>query len=324
MGWVGYCVLNKVLSLLENNKDMGFQVPSIQGQVAAQIRFALTGTVTMTGVGQTLNATFAAQPNLAWGIGSRVRVVSVGDPGGWYMEGIVTVVTPGNVGFAMVVDVSVGSGSKSDVVVGLTGESGYGLNSVVVALSTTSNSIGTGIKTFTYSAISNLGWAIGTMLMAYNSVGNYMVGTVSTVSSTQVAINIDYIVGSGTYASWNISLSGDRGDVGPVYSTSLVAAPANAATLTLARANETFITTSLTNSNSFVIGLATPLSGSLNEYIVSFKTGASAPALTQPVGIKWRGGAPTIAATENWTIVYQNIEVSSGVYEIWASAIKAV
>jgi hypothetical protein len=38
-----------------------------------------------------------------------------------------------------------------------------------------------------------------------------MEGVISTVSSTSVTILVDYIVGSGSYSSWNIAIAGDVG-----------------------------------------------------------------------------------------------------------------
>lgn len=80
--------------------------------------------------------------------------------------------------------------------------------------STTSNSIAIGSKTFDYATTPNIGWIVGSRLRAYNSAGNYMSGVVTDVSGTSVTILIDYIVGSGTYTSWNIGVAGDVGPVG--------------------------------------------------------------------------------------------------------------
>lgn len=304
---------------------MGFQVPgTIPGQVAAVMSITPSSGSSISAITGVVNFSFPSITTLGWGVGSAVRITSNVEPLTWYMDGIVTGLTSTTI--AIQVSFATGAGTKQseNLTIRLSGVNGVGLPSIVTASSSTSVAIGTGTKTFNYSAIINLGWIVGTRLIMYNSVGNYMVGLINTVTSTQVTVNVDRIVGSGTYASWTISISGDVGPVGPVYTSSLVAAPANAATLTLARSNETFITTSLTNSNSFIIGLSTPASGELNEYIVSFKTGASAPVLTHPGSIKWRVAAPSLGATENWTICYQNIEVSVGVYEVWASAVKAV
>jgi hypothetical protein len=88
-----------------------------------------------------------------------------------------------------------------------------GLNADMTRTSTTSNSIGNGNKTFSYTSSSNLGWLSGTRLRASHSSSQYVEGVVSSVSATSVTIAVDNHVGSGTYTSWNIGISGDKGDV---------------------------------------------------------------------------------------------------------------
>lgn len=73
---------------------------------------------------------------------------------------------------------------------------------------TTSSSsvlIGTGAKTFTVPA--GLGFAVGMTLRIANSSTNYMTGDVTSYSSTTLVVNVTAVVGSGTLASWKISLS---------------------------------------------------------------------------------------------------------------------
>ena len=78
-------------------------------------------------------------------------------------------------------------------------------------VSTMSNSIGTGSKTFTYSSSSsntNLErLVVGTRLRAVYDENNYMEGVVTAVSSTSVTITSDNAVGSGTYALWFIRIN---------------------------------------------------------------------------------------------------------------------
>ena len=86
-------------------------------------------------------------------------------------------------------------------------------NSDFYLVSTMSNSIGTGSKTFTYAfytARTNLErLVVGTRLRAvypYDE-NNYMEGVVTAVSSTSVTITSDNAVGSGTYALWVIRIN---------------------------------------------------------------------------------------------------------------------
>ena len=85
----------------------------------------------------------------------------------------------------------------------------------VTRSSTTSRTLGTGSRSLTYSATSpNIGWAIGTRLRFYHNSTNYMEGPITAVDGTSVTIDADLVVGLGTYASWTISIAGDRGAAG--------------------------------------------------------------------------------------------------------------
>lgn len=75
------------------------------------------------------------------------------------------------------------------------------------ATSSTSNSIGTGAKTFTVPT--GLGYQIGMTLRIANSATAYMTGDVSSYDSStgSLVMNITSVNGSGTYASWTFSLA---------------------------------------------------------------------------------------------------------------------
>jgi hypothetical protein len=105
-------------------------------------------------------------------------------------------------------DFTVTDGSNGD-----DGDDGTnGLNADMTRTSTTSISIASGVsRTLNYTTSANLGWLVGTRLRFANSGTNYMEGVVTSVSSTSVTILVDNAVGSGTYASWNISIAGDMG-----------------------------------------------------------------------------------------------------------------
>jgi hypothetical protein len=89
-----------------------------------------------------------------------------------------------------------------------------GLDAIVTRSSNTSNSVSTGSKTFSYTNTSNLGWVVGSRLRAANSSTNWVEGVVTAVSSTSVTVNVDLTNGSGTFTSWNIALTGERGETG--------------------------------------------------------------------------------------------------------------
>jgi hypothetical protein len=119
------------------------------------------------------------------------------------------------------------SGGSWSVIMNIMGPAGApganGLNADMTRSSVTSNSIATGSKSFNYTAASlNLGWAVGTRLRAYNSVGNYMEGTVSTVSSTAVTITVDVAIGSGTFTAWDLFIAGDSANYTATKSVKIV------------------------------------------------------------------------------------------------------
>jgi hypothetical protein len=72
--------------------------------------------------------------------------------------------------------------------------------------SATSNSIGTGSKTFTVTA--GKSWVVGMWLLVADTAapsGNYMIGAVTSYSSTTLTINVSSAAGSGTKTAWTIS-----------------------------------------------------------------------------------------------------------------------
>lgn len=73
---------------------------------------------------------------------------------------------------------------------------------------TTSSSsvlIGTGAKTFTVPA--GLGFVVGMTLRIANTSTKYMTGDVTSYSGTTLVVNVTAVTGSGTLASWAISLA---------------------------------------------------------------------------------------------------------------------
>lgn len=79
--------------------------------------------------------------------------------------------------------------------------------------STTSNIIGTGLKTFTVNA--GLSINPGDAALAYNGTA-FMQGTVSTYSGVTLVINVTNTNGSGTFSVWTI-FNGSSLPVGPGY-----------------------------------------------------------------------------------------------------------
>lgn len=71
--------------------------------------------------------------------------------------------------------------------------------------STTSNTIGTGGKTFTVEA--GKGYKVNMTLRASATSGNFMDGVVTSYSGTSLTINFTTFTGSGTFSDWNIFLT---------------------------------------------------------------------------------------------------------------------
>lgn len=167
------------------------------------------------------NKVFATQSGLAYVVGSRARAADASDTAN-FVEGRVTAYSAGSMTIA--VDTPGGTGTIASWNISLAGERGAtGATSTVPGpagptYSTTSSSslaVATGSKAFTVAA--GLPYAIGQRLRAA-SAGTptaFMSGLVAAYASTTLTINVDLIGEAGTFADWNIALSGEKGDVGP-------------------------------------------------------------------------------------------------------------
>ena len=84
----------------------------------------------------------------------------------------------------------------------------------LVGTSVSSVAIGTGSKTFTTQAGKQ--WVIGDFVIIANTAdpANYMWGQVTNYTTTSLVVNVLAVGGSGTLASWNISISGIQGATG--------------------------------------------------------------------------------------------------------------
>lgn len=121
----------------------------------------------------------------------------------------------------------------------------------ITSTSTSSLTVGTGSKTFVTQAGKQ--YAAGQFLTAVSSASpsNYMFGQVTSYSGTSLILNSLSFGGSGTFASWNISLSGIKGDQGAAGSLSGTATGsieelkganiASAATLDLSNTDGNFV-----------------------------------------------------------------------------------
>lgn len=84
--------------------------------------------------------------------------------------------------------------------------------------STSTVTVGIGSKTLTTQ--SGIAWSNGQRLRITNSDASLtLVGVVSSYSGTTLQIDVDQTLGTGTAASWNIVITGERGIQGPIGTT---------------------------------------------------------------------------------------------------------
>lgn len=156
--------------------------------------------------------------------------------------------------------------------------------------STTSLLIGTGAKVFTTQA-SKL-WVNGQYLQIASNASalNFMHGTVTSYSGTTLTMNITDVGGSGTFADWNISISGTQGTAGPAGSgtvTTVSVATANGFAGTVANPTTTPAITLTTSVTGILSGNGTSVSAAST-------TGSGAVVLaTSPVLVTPALGTPT-------------------------------
>lgn len=280
--------------------------------------------------------TYASQSNLGIALGTRVRAASAANVAN-YLEGQVTSVSATSM--TVNVDTIGGSGGPyTDWTIGIIGSIGNtgatgaagtngtnGVNAQMSTVSTTSIAIGIGSKTLNYSSAPNLGWGTGQRLRFFNSTGNYMEGIITSVSSTSVTITSDLALGSGTFASWTITVTGNAGTL-VTDIRSGVALTANGTLTINSSANGTFtdhaiylnnITGGTTENDLIDITNATA-----EEYYL-FRVTRDATAGTKTINFagsgrtynrSWLTGAQAIGVSETW--VFMVHAISSTVFDV--------
>lgn len=93
---------------------------------------------------------------------------------------------------------------------GSTGPAGAGYSGVT---STTSNSISTGSKTWSFATTTHA-FTVGQRVRVIVDVSNYVEGIITASSATGITVNVSNTVGSGTYTSWTFGLTGIYGSTG--------------------------------------------------------------------------------------------------------------
>jgi hypothetical protein len=121
-------------------------------------------------------------------------------------------------GITYSLDLSTFSGAGTVGATGATGPQGY---RAVMNLSYTGSSLTLGLGTITLpigTPINNLGWQQGTRVRVFNDATHYMEGQITTIitnpQTVGINVNIDYVVGSGSFVAWYVGIAGDLGSGG--------------------------------------------------------------------------------------------------------------
>lgn len=156
-------------------------------------------------------------------------------------------------------------GTESDWLLSLEGADGTnGTNGARALMSLSYESTNYTLQTGTLNLLVNpsyplinLGWVQGTRIRIWNSATAYMEGvvtsTISNPQSSNISVDIDYVVGSGVQSVWYVSVAGDLGNgnarvqtvtssatVTPTATNDLVTITAQAVGLTLANPTGAF------------------------------------------------------------------------------------
>lgn len=87
-----------------------------------------------------------------------------------------------------------------------------GTNATAVTTSTTSLTIGLGSRAFTHASITVLAWGVGSRVrvaVTASPTVNWMEGIVTSATATVCTIAVDKFAGSGTFAAWTLSVTGN-------------------------------------------------------------------------------------------------------------------
>ena len=125
-----------------------------------------------------------------------------------------------------------GGGSGSVGPTGPTGATGAtGSNGLTpymaIAYNSTGLTLATGSVTLPVTTTLLIGWAQGTRVRIWNDATHYMEGQITTamtypqVAGNDIVVNVDYVVGTGTFGVWRVGVAGDLGGGGAGASQSL-------------------------------------------------------------------------------------------------------
>lgn len=239
-------------------------------------------------------------------LGSRMRAAYRSDTAK-YMEGIVNAATATSV--TINVDRTGGAGTFTDwvlVVAGDTGSQGP-IGAASTGVSATSNTIGTGLKTWAVPTGLDL---IATQRVRFGDQAapttNYMEGAISSYSGGSMSVTVDTIAGSGTIAAWNFGIIGSRGPIGATGADSTVPGPigpsyagTSTSSVAIGTGNKTLTTQTglayLPGARARAADQANPAANYMEGEVTAYNTGSG----SMTIAVDLIGGAGTIAA---WNI----------------------
>lgn len=97
---------------------------------------------------------------------------------------------------------------------------------IISGTSVSNLSIGTGSTTFTTQA--GISWTLGQRIRAASDDGlKVMEGPITSYTSTTLVLGVDYTLGSGSHADWNLSICGVRGSTGATGANGTIGATGN-------------------------------------------------------------------------------------------------
>lgn len=142
----------------------------------------------------------------------------------WTLSAMMTWLNANGAGGKSAYEIAVDNGfvgTESDWLLSLEGTDGTDGITPVLALSYNASgfTLSTGNKNIYIPSSTYVGWSTGSRVRMYHNATNYMEGIVTssmsypTPAGSYITINIDYVVGSGTYSVWNVFLSGDSAKV---------------------------------------------------------------------------------------------------------------
>jgi hypothetical protein len=183
---------------------------------------------------------------------------------------------------------------------GSTGAQGPG-GAGYLASSATSLTIGTGTQTLTTS--SGLAYRAGDWVQLYNA-GGTMHGAVTSYSGTSMVVDVTATAGSGTYASWTISIAGQQGAAGTAGTNGVGYGGTSTTALEIGAGSKTWATQA---SLGYVVGSRIRWSSSTTAYMEGTVTDYTGTSMT--LDVDRYGGSGTLGA---WSAAVAGIPGAAG------------